>query len=329
MTSSIRQFRDFLLLLLWGGFVLWMAISHQLSTYLHPTLQPYTVAGGVVLIVLALFSLRDLLTQQGKDSACHHDHSCCHSHSHGYQEYADHDGAEGEDEEYLREGYGCDHDHQDHSHHEHGVTACEEEEEHESPIHEPHHHGEASAGLFSLTFKTLLLLLPLSVVLFGRSNHYTMTTVQNRGVVHDLNRLPAAKRSSTPPQSAPVQTADTSSNSMPVQVIDLLYAVQMPTYREEFEGKQVELTGQFVPLATGNPKGDRFQAIRLFITCCAADAKPVGVTVQYDKPLKISEMGWVKITGTPTFPMEGGRRTAVLVANKVEECPAPAEPFVY
>jgi len=116
---------------------------------------------------------------------------------------------------------------------------------------------------------------------------------------------------------------------MPIQVIDLLYAVQMPTYREEFEGKSAELIGQFVPMTTGNPKGNRFQVIRLFITCCAADAKPVGVTIQYDKPLKVSEMGWVKITGKPTFPMEGGRRTAVLMADKVEECPAPAEPFVY
>ena len=116
---------------------------------------------------------------------------------------------------------------------------------------------------------------------------------------------------------------------MPIQVIDLLYAVQMPTYREDFEGKTTELIGQFVPLTVGNPKGDRFQAIRLFITCCAADAKPVGVMVQYDQPLKVPEMGWVKITGVPTFPMEGGRRTAVLKASKVEECPAPSEPFVY
>jgi uncharacterized repeat protein (TIGR03943 family) len=116
---------------------------------------------------------------------------------------------------------------------------------------------------------------------------------------------------------------------MPIQVIDLLYAIQMPSYRSEFEGKQVELTGQFVPLTTGNPKGDRFQAIRMFITCCAADAKPVGVTIQYPKPLNLSEMSWVKITGKPTFPMEGGRRTAILEATKVEECPAPAEPFVY
>ena len=286
MNSSVRQIRDFCLLLLWGGFVLWMTLSHQLSSYLHPSLQSYTVVAGVILIVLAIFSLRDLLMKKGSGAACDHDHSCCHDHNQ--------------------------------------VEVDESDE-----VHKGHHHGDVGSDPFSLGFKTLLLLLPLAIVLFGRGNHYTISTVQNRGVVQDLNKLPAAKKSSSPAEASPGNTTVPASASMPIQVIDLLYAVQMPTYREDFEGKQVELIGQFVPLATGNPKGDRFQAIRLFITCCAADAKPVGVTVQYDKPLKISEMGWVKITGTPTFPMEGGRRTAVLVANKVEECPAPAEPFVY
>ena len=288
MNLSPRRIRDFWLLLLWGAFVLWMALSHQLSTYLHPSLQPYTVAAGVLLIILALFSLLDLMAKKSGGAACAHDHACCQGHDH------------------QDEAEATDDDHQ-----------------------ESHHHGETSSGFFSLTFRTLLLLLPLFIVLFGRGNHYTISTVQNRGVVQDLSKLPAANKSSTPTEASSGQTLGTTSASMPVQVIDLLYAVQMPTYREDFEGKQVELTGQFIPLSTGNPKGDRFQAIRLFITCCAADAKPVGVTVQYDKPLNVSEMGWVKITGIPTFPMEGGRRTAVLVANKVEECPAPAEPFVY
>lgn len=116
---------------------------------------------------------------------------------------------------------------------------------------------------------------------------------------------------------------------MPLQIIDMLYALQMPSYREEFEGKEVEMIGQYLPMTTGNPKGDRFQAIRMFITCCAADAKPVGVTICYPKPLSVPEMEWVKITGKPTFPMEGGRRTAILEAAKVEPCPAPSEPFVY
>jgi uncharacterized repeat protein (TIGR03943 family) len=295
MNSSPRLIRDSLLLFLWGGFVLWLDLSKQLSTFLHPSLQPYTVAAGILLIVLALFSLRGVLMKQKESGADshdhHHEHSCCHEHDHQKQE-------------------------NDHVH-----------EEHDS------HHGSEGAKLVPIIFKTLVLLLPLVVVLFGQNNHYTMSTINNRGVVLDISKLPAAKASEStallPKTIASDHAAPAASAAMPIQVIDLLYAVQMPTYREDFEEKQVELIGQFVPLTTGNPKGNRFQAIRLFITCCAADAKPVGAIVQYDKPLKVSEMGWVKITGVPTFPMEGGRRTAVLVASKVEECPAPSEPFVY
>jgi uncharacterized repeat protein (TIGR03943 family) len=270
-------------------------------------LQPYTLAGGVLLVILAAFSLRELFTGKKKEDSCchHHEHTC------------------------------CGHEHEHHAHeklHEHPAHHDGHEEEHDH-AHQGHHHGEEE-GLIALLFKSALLLLPLVVILLGQADHYTMNTVANRGVVQNLDNLPSAKAKGAPvalaaPTGQKSTTGSPSSGAIPVQVIDLLYAVQMPSYREEFEEKQVEMTGQFVPLTTGNPKGDRFQAIRLFITCCAADAKPVGVTVQYDKPLKVSEMGWVKITGTPTFPMEGGRRTAVLVANKVEECPAPDEPFVY
>ena len=200
-------------------------------------------------------------------------------------------------------------------------------------------------------FSTLLILAPLAVALTGKTGGYTLSTVQNKGVVEDLSKLPNARSplpgkpvqsSSSSPYSVPPRPspgADVTSPAggdshpsaapMPVQVIDMLYAVQMPSYREEFEGKEVELTGQYVPMSTGNPKGDRFQAVRMFITCCAADAKPVGVTVRFPGSLHVREMGWLKIVGKPTFPMEGGRRTAVIEATKVEECPAPAEPFVY
>ena len=211
-------------------------------------------------------------------------------------------------------------------------------------------------GVGAMIFKTILLLLPLAIIISGKATAYSITTVQNRGVVDNINNLPSAKAGASAssssgskgmalatPSNTPLNTPSTdqvtnstpsdqtssSGGPMPLQVIDMLYAVQMPSYRGEFEGKDVELVGQYVPMTTGNPKGERFQAIRMFITCCAADAKPVGVTVQYPKPIKVSEMGWLKITGKPTFPMEGGRRTAVLEATKVEECPAPSEPFVY
>jgi uncharacterized repeat protein (TIGR03943 family) len=202
-----------------------------------------------------------------------------------------------------------------------------------------------------MIFKTILLLLPLAIIVSGKATAYSITTIQNRGVVDNINKLPSAKAGAAAAASAAPSTKSTASvtssvttvatndartsapaasgGPMPLQVIDMLFAVQMPSYRGEFEGKEVELIGQYIPMTTGNPKGDRFQAIRMFINCCAADAKPVGVTVQYPRPLEVSEMGWVKITGKPTFPMEGGSRTAVLEATKVEECPAPSEPFLY
>ena len=318
---SIKGLRDSLLLLLWGGFVLWLSFSGQLSIYLHPSLQPYTTASGVVFLLLSIFGFRSVFPLS-RHTYKHKHHEC-----------------------------GCDHHPLGEQHGLHGHGHGETES------HEHHHHG-TGGGVGAMIFKTILLLLPLAIIISGKATAYSITTVQNRGVVDNINNLPSAKAgaSASPasssaskgvalatPSNTPLNTPSTdqvtnstpsdqtssSGGPMPLQVIDMLYAVQMPSYRGEFEGKDVELVGQYVPMTTGNPKGDRFQAIRMFITCCAADAKPVGVTVQYPKPIKVSEMGWLKITGKPTFPMEGGRRTAVLEATKVEECPAPSEPFVY
>lgn len=278
ISSSFSSFRDAFLLMLWGIFLLWLSWKGQLSIYLHPSLQPYTTASGVLLLVLAFFVFRDAFLRSGEH------HVCCHDHSH------------------------------EHGHDPH-------------PDHEEHHHDGENPSAALLLFKTILLLLPLGMIVTGQGTAFTMTTVLNRGVVDDLRKLPSANVSEAP---SPADRAPSSSSGpMPVQIIDMLYAIQMPSYREEFEGKEVELTGQVVPMTTGNPKGDRFQVVRMFITCCAADAKPVGVIVQYPKPLKVPEMGWVKIIGKPTFPMEGGRHTAVLEASVVEPCEAPSEPFVY
>ena len=256
--------RDALVLLVWGAFVLWIAWNGQLSVYLHPSLQCYTVAAGVLLLVLSFIAFWD-----GFSSPAPH-HACCHG--------------------------------------EHAPEA---------------HPQESSPALLSLLFKTLLLLLPLGIYFSGQAGSFTLTTIQNRGVVSDLQKLPSA----TPLSGG--SAVGSTTGIMPIQVIDMLYAVQMPTYREEFEGKEVELIVQYVPMTTGNPKGDRFQAIRLFITCCAADAKPVGVTVRYRGSLKVPEMSWIRIVGKPVFPLEGGRRTALLEATQVQPCPAPDEPFLY
>lgn len=275
LTRILPAVRNALILLLWGTGILWLAVSGRLSNYLHPSLQPFTVAAGFLLILLSGFAIMGLATMRRVTA-----HSCA-----------------------------CDHGHQ---------------EDHGDDPHE-----EGVAGAFS---KALVLVTPILVLLSGNADRFTTTTVANRGVVQDLAKLPSANASAAKaaaktavPEAPPLKEG----GSMPLQVIDMLYALQMPSYREEFEGKQVEMIAQYVPMTTSNPKGDRFQAVRMFITCCAADAKPVGVTVRGSAIPTVPEMGWVKITGKPTFPMEGGKRTAILEASKVEPCDAPTEPFVY
>lgn len=325
----MKALRDAVILLLWGAFILWIAATGQLSNYLHPSLQRFTIAGGVALLILAFFAFRGIFSNTSASSPCCHDHheghvqppsSCRH---HGEHEH--------EEEHHHVPSHESSHD--GHSH-----ESCGHDHEQEE-IPAGHSHGDGSVSFSSFLFKTGMLIVPLMVILLGQGNRFTLSTVRNRGVVDNLQNLPSARASTESKASKAddaVQSGSASTNppsisggSMPIQVIDLLYAVQMPSYREEFEGKEVELIGQYVPMTTGNPKGDRFQAIRMFITCCAADAKPVGVTIQYPKTVKISEMGWLKITGKPVFPIESGRRTAILEATKVEECPAPDEPFVY
>jgi len=288
--------RNALILMLWGTGILWLAGSARLSTYLHPTLQPFTLAAGLLLIVLAGFAIMGLASGEVESA-----HSCACDHNH---------------EEHVGLHHH-DHDGGDHSHH---------HDQHHAHVH---HHGD---GFLALILKTLVLLIPIAVLLSGNADRFTTTTVTNRGVVQDLSKLPSANAAASKapvnpagPEASPVN----SGGPMPLQVIDMLYAMQMPSYREEFEGKEVEMIAQYVPMTTGNAKGDRFQAVRMFITCCAADAKPVGVTVKSSAIPKVPEMGWIKVTGKPTFPMEGGKRTAILEASKVEPCDAPSEPFVY
>ena len=99
--------------------------------------------------------------------------------------------------------------------------------------------------------------------------------------------------------------------------------------REDFEGKEIEMIGQFMPAKDKNAQGNRFNLVRMFVMCCAADARPVAVAVQTNTPEKAAEMSWVKVVGKATFPLEGGRRIPVVVAESVSPCDPPPESFIY
>lgn len=139
----------------------------------------------------------------------------------------------------------------------------------------------------------------------------------------------AQAQASTQPPAPQDYLQRTPDGHIVAEVLDLLYAAQDNALRKDFEGKPVELIGQLMPDTTNNPDGKRFKAVRMFMTCCAADARPVAVLAEGTGKQELPEMTWIKITGTATFPVENGKRIAILKAEKVEKCNPPEETMLY
>jgi uncharacterized repeat protein (TIGR03943 family) len=207
-----------------------------------------------------------------------------------------------------------------------------------------------------LTF--LVLILPISAAAYYSPKNYSESTILNRGVLTDAANLP--QPSKVPPKiDLPLPTKDGSSAAaapaaaptpaasapqteqqqdyltrtpegyIVAEVLDMLYAAQDDSLRKDFEGKTVEMIGQLMPETSNNPKGNRFKAVRMFMVCCAADARPIASIVEARQPPDFPEMSWVKIIGTATFPMENGKRIPVVKAERVEKTDPPAETMLY
>lgn len=163
---------------------------------------------------------------------------------------------------------------------------------------------------------TLVLIVPLVAATILSPSRFGIAAIQNRGPVQDMSQLPAF-------------VPRTGDGRAKIQLVDLLYATADPSMREDFENRNIEIVGQFLPARVGNPNGDRFEIVRMFVMCCAADARPVSVAVQSNPPVDFPPMTWLKVTGKATFPFENGRHTALVVADGVTEVEAPAETFIY
>lgn len=217
---------------------------------------------------------------------------------------------------FPKEQHCCDHDCEDHS----------------------HGSGSFSGGIASL----LILVVPLLAATKLSQSGFGATAVKNRGVVSDIADLPGyspAFESAFPNHDGTVGEATmldpslylkkNESGQILAEVVDLVYAAGDEDLLKDFENQEVELVGQFLPARTGNPEGDRFRLVRMFVMCCAADARPVALAVEQNEAAAFPEMTWLKVRGKATFPVEGGRRAPLVIAESVTETEPPRESFVY
>jgi uncharacterized repeat protein (TIGR03943 family) len=203
---------------------------------------------------------------------------------------------------------------------------------------------EAGCATGRSVLKSLLgaavLIVPLLFALTMSKDEFSATMVMNRNYVSDVAQLPAVQASTSNdalPGESNASPGDSSATEPPVdaegrvktEVIDLLYAAQLPDMRPSFENKQVVVIGQLMPAKENNPKGDRYDVVRMFMTCCAADVQPVALPVQPAAKPNLPEMTWVKVTGKATFPVVGGQHQPLIEGATVEKTEPPEETFLY
>jgi uncharacterized repeat protein (TIGR03943 family) len=110
-----------------------------------------------------------------------------------------------------------------------------------------------------------------------------------------------------------------------LEVSDLLYSQTEESLRKMFSGKTVEVIGQYL---AGSDKS-QFKIVRMFIVCCAADARPISVPVKAAGPVSVADMSWVKVIGQPQFVKNGDKTTVMLKAAQVVPTDPPAEAMLY
>ncbi len=95
-------------------------------------------------------------------------------------------------------------------------------------------------------------------------------------------------------------------------------------------GQSVETTAQVLPEKVNNADGHRLRIFRLMVQCCAADARPYSIPVDFGKKApEFKEMSWVKVTGKMSYKKEGDQVVPIIEAVSIEETPAPADAMIY
>jgi hypothetical protein len=229
-----------------------------------------------------------------------------------------------------------DHDHahdcpHDHAHeHDHAHTeACGHEHGHDHAHAHEHDHGHEHGWA---PWRYVVLLLPITLFFLGLPNKGPGGST---GVIKDDNQLKGVK--AVKDQGDGVDFT--------VGFRELGNAGYTPEKRAFYEGKMVQLVGQFVP---GPPNNRSFTLVRYKISCCAADAIPLPVIIMIDPasektlPQDIRRDQWVQVTGRVQFveqPGKPGEYITLLMLKPSKEhpmgdwldstIPRPSNPYVF
>ena len=111
-------------------------------------------------------------------------------------------------------------------------------------------------------------------------------------------------------------------------LIDWVRTLNVYPEPDAYKGQPASVEG-FVIQTPGLPTG-YFTLARFVITCCAADAYPVGLPVKLgDGQTPHNPDTWLHVDGQMTTETLNGQRQLVILAKSLKEIPEPKNPYDY
>ncbi|WP_071516017.1 TIGR03943 family protein [Geitlerinema sp. PCC 9228] len=143
----------------------------------------------------------------------------------------------------------------------------------------------------------------------------------DRALTQNITELSAVNRSS--PES--FQIPDNPEQRSLVGWIRTLNVYPEP---EAYTGQKVDVTGFVIHSPQVNQR--TIVVSRFIITCCAADAYPVGLPVQIDKDRSnYPPDTWIRVKGKAISMVLDGNRQLGILADSIEKIPEPKNPYDY
>jgi uncharacterized repeat protein (TIGR03943 family) len=195
-----------------------------------------------------------------------------------------------------------------------------------------HFHDHESSDMHPLT-SFFLMVIPIVGAICFTKDTYSLSALSHKSV----DNSPISKNVFGVIESPPLTREyiekthqKTSDGYFQFNLLELYFAVGDKEALKVIEGMKVETEGRLVDEKANNQNGSRKRLYRLFITCCAADAKAVPINLEFGTmSYSIKDNNWVKVAGVIRFLNQNGAFTPVLeVAIAHESDPPWEESFI-
>ncbi|NJN93959.1 MAG: TIGR03943 family protein [Anaerolineales bacterium] len=197
-------------------------------------------------------------------------------------------------------------------------TAPAHEHEHDDDGHEHHQHDHAGHQHGNLSWTGLLLVaLPVILGLLVPPKPLGAAAMGNREI------SVGAVNSAAAPKTTQVISRPTTEKNVLDWLIDFRL-VQDPAAFADQEAKLIGFVYRDERFGT-----EQFMVSRFVISCCAADAAPLGLVVAWPETPGLSSDQWVEVSGRLQPGEFDGEPMPILIADKVTPTEVPDQPYLY